>query len=122
MFFWGEISDCVKQSPFTQIIEETYEITYWAILLRDTFCLICTMYFQIKVMRAPQFYSRLIDADADEAKEAVNDFEVLLVSVIPHRCFKRFLVEEHPEMLPFLQMVHLCKLYQDDQESLEQAL
>ena len=46
---------------------------------------------------------------------------MLLVSVCPHRAFKTFLVEEHPDMLPYLQMIHLCKLYQDDHESLEAA-
>ena len=122
MFFWGQISDCFQDNPITSVIESTYKVTYWAIILRDASVLSTTMYFQLKVSRQSLYYSRLIDADANEAKEALADFEILLISVIPHRAFKRFLAEEHPEMLPYLQMVHLCKLYQDDQESLDQAM
>lgn len=44
---------------------------------------------------------------------------MLLASVLPYKAFSRFLSTEHPEMIPYLQMVHLCKLYQDDQEILE---
>ena len=51
---------------------------------------------------------------------ALQDFEMLLVSVIPYKSFSRFLHKEHPEMVPYLQMVHLCKLYQDDQEMLQE--
>ena len=102
MFFWGQISDCHKDNPITRIISSTYVVTYWAIVLRDASVLITTMYFQLKVSRQTLYYSRLIDADANEAKEAINDFEILLVSVIPHRAFKKFLAEEHPEMLPYL--------------------
>ena len=49
---------------------------------------------------------------------ALQDFEMLLVSVVPHKAFSRFLTVEHPELIPYLQMVHLCKLFQDDQETL----
>ena len=45
---------------------------------------------------------------------------MLLDSVVPHRAFSRYLKKEQPEMIPYLQMVHLCKLYQDDQETLEE--
>lgn len=49
---------------------------------------------------------------------ALEDFETLLTSVVPYKAFSKFLHADHPEMLPYLQMVHLCKLYQDDQEIL----
>lgn len=42
------------------------------------------------------------------------DFELLLMSVIPHRYFISFLQTDKPNMLPYLQVIHLCKLYQDD--------
>lgn len=111
MFFWGQISDCYRDNPITNVIQSTYSVTYWSIILRDLTALTTTMYYQLKVSRQTLYYSRLIDADDQEAKEALADFEILLVSVIPHRAFKRFLQEEHPEMIPYLQMVHLCKLY-----------
>ena len=50
---------------------------------------------------------------------ALNDFDVLLDSVVPHRAFSNYLKKEYPEMVPYLQMVHLCKLYQDDKEMFE---
>lgn len=52
---------------------------------------------------------------------ALQDFDQLLVSVIPHRAFSKFVHEEHQEMVPYLQMVHLCKLYQDDLEVLKEV-
>ena len=45
---------------------------------------------------------------------------MLLVSVVPYKAFSRFMHEKHPEMIPYLQMVHLCKLYQDDLEVLQE--
>lgn len=51
---------------------------------------------------------------------ALQDFEMLLISVIPHKAFSKFLNAEHPEMLPYLQMVRICKLYQNDLEVLKE--
>lgn len=58
--------------------------------------------------------------DKDSAKVALQDFDMLLASIIPHKYFSRFLREKNPQMIPYLQMVHLCKLYQDDQEIIEE--
>ena len=66
------------------------------------------------------YYSRLLDADnRDTTKVALADFEMLLVSVIPYKAFTRFLTSERSELLPYLRMIHLYKLYQDDQEELD---
>ena len=51
---------------------------------------------------------------------ALQDFDMLLVSVVPHRAFCKFLRTSHAEMIPYLQMVHLCKIYQDDLDTLEE--
>ena len=45
---------------------------------------------------------------------------MLLLSVLPYKAFSRFLHKQHPEMVPYLQMVHLCKLTQEDQEMLQE--
>ena len=58
--------------------------------------------------------------DKDSTRIALDDFDMLLVSVIPHKTFSKFLHQEHQEMIPYLQMVHLCKLYQDDLEVLQE--
>ena len=76
--------------------------------------------FQYRAANSQLYYSRLLDLnDKDSTKMALADLEMLLVSVIPHKAFSRFLNQDKPSMIPYLQMVHLCKLYQDDQEMLE---
>ena len=54
------------------------------------------------------------------ARLALQDFDMLLLSVLPYKAFSRFLHKQHPEMVPYLQMVHLCKLTQEDQEMLQE--
>lgn len=88
---------------------------YWTIILRDLFCLFIVIYFQYRASSSQLYYSRLLDLDdKDSTRAALKDFEMLLVSVVPHKAFTRFLTTEHSEMIPYLQMVHLCKLYQDE--------
>ena len=75
--------------------------------------------FQIKAQYSQRYFSRILEyQDRDSTKVALQDFEMLLVSVVLYKAFSKFLHTEHPEMIPYLQMVHLCKLYQDDQEIL----
>lgn len=50
------------------------------------------------------------------------DFDLLLMSVIPHKYFHKFLVEEKPETLPYLQIVRLYKLYKNDLDRLNAKL
>ena len=71
--------------------------------------------------RQTAYYTRILEADQNEAKEAFADFEMLLVSIAPNRAFKTFLMEEYPDMLPYLQMIRLFKYYQDDDENLKKA-
>ena len=47
----------------------------------------------------------------DSTRVALQDFEMLLASVVPYKAFSSFLTTEHPEMTPYLQMVHICKLF-----------
>lgn len=66
------------------------------------------------------YFNRILEnIDKDSTRVALADFETLLVSIVPYKSFSRFLHEEHLEMIPYLQMVHLCKLYQDEQEILD---
>jgi hypothetical protein len=39
---------------------------------------------------------------------------MLLMSIIPHEYFKNFLSSEKPNFLPYLQEIHLGKLYLED--------
>ena len=58
--------------------------------------------------------------DKDSTRVALQDFDMLLLSVIPYKAFSKYLHQSHKEMIPYLQMVHLCKLYQDDNEVLQE--
>ena len=90
-------------------------------MIRNSIVLFITLYYQIKVSRMNLYYSRLLDADnRDTTKVALADFESMLVSVIPYKAFTRFLGTEKPQMIPYLRIVHIYKLYQDDQEELGQ--
>ena len=90
-------------------------------MARDFVCLLLIVLFQYRASSSQLYFSRLLDLDdKDSTKVALQDFDMLLVSVVPHKAFSRFLTQEHPELVPYLQMVHLCKLFQDDQEILEE--
>lgn len=39
------------------------------------------------------------------------DFDLMLVSVLPHKYFIMFLQSEKPTHQPYLQIIHLYKLY-----------
>jgi len=98
----------------------SYKIVYWVIIIRDLTCLAILIIFQQKAANSQLYFNRLLDLnDKDSTRVALQDFEMLLVSVVPHKAFSKFIRTEHSEMIPYLQMVHLCKLYQDDQEMLE---
>lgn len=100
--------------------EVSYKIVYWLIIIRDITCHLIMVLFQYQATTSQLYFNRLLDInDKDSTRIALQDFEMLLVSVIPHKAFSRFLHEEKPEMIPYLQMVHLCKLYQDDLEVLQ---
>ena len=41
------------------------------------------------------------------------DFDMMLVSILPHKYFILYLQEEQKYKAPFLNMIHLVKLYSD---------
>lgn len=48
------------------------------------------------------------------------DFDLMLVSVLPHKYFIKFLQEEKQSHLPYLQIIHICTIYLDESQSLTQ--
>ena len=42
------------------------------------------------------------------------DFDMMLVSVLPHKYFVSFLQEEKRSSLPYLQIIHIYKLYENE--------
>lgn len=47
---------------------------------------------------------------------------MLLESVVPYMYFEKYLDKTKPEMIPYLQMVHLCKIYRVEIEMLQGLL
>ena len=127
LYAYNFIQDCyavtgaLPQEEMRDIYRVTYKLFYWMLIARDLLCLLVMVFFQYKAATSQQYFNRLLDQDdKDTAQIALQDFDMLLLSVLPYKAFSRFLHQQHPEMVPYLQMIHLCKLYQDDQEMLQE--
>ena len=46
------------------------------------------------------------------------DFEMMLISFLPHKYFSQFLKQEKPKFQPYMQMIHLVRLYSDENQAL----
>ena len=81
----------------------SYKVAYWVMLSRDFFCMLTMVYFQYKAANSQLYFNRLLDLnDKDSTRVALEDFDMLLVSVVPYKAFSRFLNQQHPEMIPYL--------------------
>jgi hypothetical protein len=87
-----------------------YQYVYWLIAARDLSMIFTTSYYNIKIIRQQRISKRLVHGDTDNAN-ALIDFDMLLLSIMPHKYFIKFLQEKMPSHLPYLQMIHICKLY-----------
>jgi hypothetical protein len=97
----------------------SFTAAYWIIIVRDATTMLITCYFCFRVIRQQRMVARLTGEDNDPTN-ALLDFDMLLMSVLPHKYFIKFLQEQHSRKMPYLQMIHLCKLYQDDLQNLAQ--
>ena len=99
------------------------KIFYCIILMRDFLCLAIMLFYQCRVQNRSIIFNRLLDlTDKDSTKVALNDLEMLLESVVPYMYFEKYLDKKKPEMIPYLQMVHLCKMYRVECEMLQGLL
>lgn len=48
------------------------------------------------------------------------DFDMMLVSILPHKYFILYLQEEQKDKVPYLNMIHLVKLYSDEGQNIEE--
>jgi hypothetical protein len=55
--------------------------------------------------------------EAADTKQ-LNDFDMLLMSIIPHEYFNNFLQTEKPNFLPYMQEIHIGMLYIEDLKQL----
>jgi len=75
--------------------EISYKVVYWIIITRDFICLLVMIIFQYRAASSSLYFNRLMDLnDKDSTKVALEDFEMLLVSIVPHKAFSRFLNQE----------------------------
>ena len=81
----------------------TYKLVYWVIVVRDLACLAVLVIFQYRAASTQLYFNRLLDLnDKDSTKHVLQDFEMLLVSVVPHKAFSKFIRLEHTAMIPYL--------------------
>ena len=101
-FIYNLIVSCRYNMDSRQSIEElssryeiSYKVVYWIIITRDFICLLVMIIFQYRAASSSQYFNRLMDLnDKDSTKVALEDFEMLLVSIVPHKAFSRFLNQE----------------------------
>ena len=84
-----------------------YVTTYWALITRDLLIFFNTLWCTYKVVKI----NTAVGMADQEDMNAFLDFEMMLVSVLPHKFFINYLQEEKKTHLPYLQIIHLWKLY-----------
>ena len=98
-----------------------YQLTYWSIILRDYLTMLITLGFQIWVARNQDtMLSTVLSTGGHDATLALQDFDMLIESVLPHKQFTEFLRQEKPDMLPFIVIIRKTKLLREMQDNLEQ--
>jgi hypothetical protein len=83
------------------------------VILRDLSTLLVITYYTHQVMKEG-VQPKVNEDDIS----AFMDFDMMLVSVLPHKYFISFLQEDKITHLPYLQLIHLYKLYSDEMEQL----
>ena len=93
----------LKEEAFYKLKNIMRYSIYWILIVRDILCLCIISFFQWRASSSQLYFSRLLDLDdKDSTRIALQDFEMLLVSVVPYKAFSKFLINEHPEMIPYL--------------------
>jgi len=65
------------------------------------------------VLKIEGQHQTLSNLEAADTKQ-LNDFDMLLMSIIPHEYFNNFLQTEKPNFLPYMQEIHIGLLYTED--------
>ena len=48
------------------------------------------------------------------------DFEMMLISVLPHKYFALYLQQEKSYFQPYLKIIHIIRLYSEESQTLQQ--
>lgn len=108
-----ECKDAAPNSTFPATFNYVTQGTYWTTILRDVVTVAIIVWFTRQVMANNVTLQTKVN---EEDINAFMDFDMMLVSVLPHKYFINFLQEDKMSHLPYLQLIHLYKLYNDDSE------
>ena len=99
-----EYSACTHQNS------HSFKYSYYTIIGRDVLSMLTTtLYFVCSSWRERWHLMQLEDR-SDE--ETLNDFSLVLRSIVPHSYFKQYLAREKRDMLPYLEVAENYYKYQ----------
>ena len=107
-FFCQQIFQCNREPTKDRLFYESTAASYWLILIRDLSTLVVMLWYTRIVLNA--------QTSLEQQDETISllDFDMMLVSVLPHKYFVSFLQEEKRSSLPYLQIIHIYKLYENE--------
>jgi len=107
-FFCQQIFQCNREPTKDKLFYESTTASYWLILIRDLSTLFVMLWYTRIVLNA--------QTSLEQQDETISllDFDMMLVSVLPHKYFISFLQEEKRSSLPYLQIIHIYKLYKNE--------
>lgn len=77
---------------------------YWSVILRDIVTLFLIVWFTHKVIASNVTMESKVNV---EDLNAFMDFDIMLVSVLPHNYFIKFLQADKKSYQPYLQLIHI---------------
>ena len=84
---------------------------YWVTIVRDVMLTLISVYHTNRAVAASE--ENLVSADEGDTT-AFMDFDMMLMSVLPHKYFALYLQQEKPGLQPYLQMIHIIRLYSEE--------
>jgi hypothetical protein len=110
LFLFGQEDECsfvLNDSLYGNAIQ----ISYWVIIFRDIMLAIIMIYYTNRSVAA---FKASDKNNNEDDSGAFVDFEMMLVSVLPHKYFALYLQQEKPKLQAYLQMIHIIRLYSEE--------
>lgn len=96
--------------------------SYWTLITRNLVIITIIFSFQIYVSRKQHYMMRVMSTAGEHQSNVIDDFDVLLESVLPHKLFQNYLRTFYPDYMPYLIMVRKAKLILTKREELDYLL
>jgi len=93
----------------SDILRGGFKTSYWILFVRNMLILVLIFYYQYSVTRKHSYLQRVISTAGEHQSQVIDDFDVLLESVLPHKLFQDYLRSFFPDYMPYLKMVRLAK-------------